>query len=407
MDEAHDRGGADEWAHLGIVGKGALTLCGMFPTIGLFSIGPALPVLEAGFAGTPNVSFLVQLVGAIIAPVFALVSPTVGKLVTRFGVKRSYLISLAAIIVAGLAPMVCTSLYQILVFRVLLGIGVAGGFTAGMAGIAKLPESQRHMLYGLVSFFAGIVAIAAFPLVGVLASQGWQNAFLIHLTLAPLALLALALPAKGKTAQTSERSDAAPVGRLAGLPPQLLLMAAVFGWGFVASSLYSPFLLASIGITDSSSVGGILSIMAAASLIGSGSYGFVQKWVGTRAMLLAAPVLSVAGAIGLAISFDATSATIGLAVFAVGLAIFGAAGYAAGIEAIGPDGDSGAATGIINFAIYLPQILFPAVSSAIGTRYGPATVFMLLAGMLAITFAVIAVQRVVPRHAVAAHIDPH
>lgn len=396
MPETSDRP-ADAWATLSITAKAALALCGAFVSIGLFAIGTALPLIEKSFAGAWQAAFLVQMIGAIIAPVFAIVSPAAGKIVSKYGVRRVYIVSLVIFMIGGLGPMICDSLIQILAFRILLGLGVAGGFTAGMAGIARMPENQRHIMFGLTAFLGGGISILAFPLVGQLAQQGWQFAFLIHLILIPLGLLALALPRQGQAVRPVSSETIAPVGRLAGVPPQLLLMAAIFGWGFVASSLYSPFMLASIGVDDPAAIGNILGVMATCSLIGSGSYGFVQKLVGTRGALLLAPALAACGCVALAMSTNATMATASLGLFAVGLATFGAAGYAAAIEAIGPDGDSGPATGVMNFAMYLPQVLFPVVASAIGKSIGPSFVYLMLAGLLVLILAIVGVKPVTRR----------
>ena len=381
--------GTDEWSRLGVLGKIALICTGTFISIGLFAVGAMLPVLGGAFAGEPGATLLVQLIGGGVAPIFALFSPWAGRLVSRFGVRRVYLASLAIFLIGGVGPALCNSLPQILAFRVILGIGVAGGFTAGMAGIAMVPEQQRHMLYGFASFVGGGICILAFPLVGLLAKQGWQPAFLIHLILLPMALFALGLPRHRAVAVSKARSYASPSGRLAGVPPQLLIIAAIMGWGMASSSLYSPFFLASINITDPSTVGLILGSMSICSLIGSGSYGFVQRLLGTKAMLFIALSAAALGCFTLAISLGVVQAIAGLGLASVGLAIFGAASYAAAIEAIGPEGDSGAATGIVSFAIYLPQFVFPVVAAAVGTRFGPAVVYYLLALLLVIAIGLV------------------
>ena len=161
----------------------------------------------------------------------------------------------------------------------------------------------------------------------------------------------------------------------------------------VGGTLYAPFLLASIGIIDPSKVGGILAIAALCSLLGSGSYGFVHKFMGTRRMVQAAPILSACGCLIVSFASSPTLAALGLGLISVGLALFGASAYAAAVEAVGPAGDSGAATSIMSFAIYLPQIPFPMLANVIGTRSDPPSVYVLLLVLPLLAFAIAGTQR--------------
>lgn len=382
----------DEWSSLNLAAKGALAIVGTFISVGLFSLGAALPPLQADFADEPNAALLIQLIGSVGAPAFALASPLAGRLVSRYGVRAIYLASVLIFTIAGIAPAVSDSLIVILALRVIVGIGVAGAFTAGMAGIARMPESQRHIMYGLTAFIGGGLAIFAYPLVGSLAAADWRPAFLVHLMLLPAAIMALFLPRHRQTAGLSAVAAKA-VGRLAGVPPQLLLAAAVVGWAIVSTSIYSPFYLAAKGVTNPERVGMVLSVMAMCSLAGSGSYGFAQKWLGTKVMVLLAMVLSAAGCVLLAVGGALPLVIVGLGLMGAGLAMFGAASYALAIESIGIAGDPGAATGIVSLALYLPQVLFPLVASVVGGAFGPPMVYAMLAVMLAVATAVLAVRR--------------
>jgi len=392
MHESPPRSEYNQWANVGWLGKAALAFSGTFIAIGLFAVGAALPALQSDFHGGSTVAFVVQMVGGIVAPVFALSSPIAGKLVSRYGERNIYLASLAIFIIGGTGPAICSSLVEILLFRVLLGVGVAGAFTAGMSGIARLPESQRHFLYGFTSFIGGGICILAYPVVGILAKEGWRLAFLIHLILLPTALLAVGLPGRRKDSRVAVKVAASATRLGGGVPFRLLALATVIGWSMVGSTLYSPFLLASLGVSDPASVGTILGIAALCSLVGSGSYGFVQKLVGTRGMLLAAPVMAGTGCLVVAFSTIVPIAVVGFGFLAVGLALFGAAGYASAAEAIGPGGDSGAATGIVSLALYFPQVLFALLASPLGERFGPSKVYLLLAILLTCTLILISLR---------------
>lgn len=382
----------DEWASLNLAAKGALAIVGTFISVGLFSLGAALPPLQADFADQPNAALLIQLIGSVGAPAFALASPLAGRIVGRYGVRSVYLASVLIFTIAGIAPAVSDSLIVILAFRVLVGIGVAGAFTAGMAGIARMPEGQRHIMYGLTAFVGGGLAIFAYPLVGNLAAADWRPAFLVHLMLLPAAVMALFLPRHRQTGGSSVAA-AKGVGRTAGVPPQLLVAAAVVGWAIVSTSIYSPFYLAAKGVTSPERVGMVLSVMAMCSLVGSGSYGFAQKWLGTKFMVLLAMALAAAGCVLLFVGGGLPVIIVALGLMGAGLAMFGAASYALAIESIGLAGDPGAATGMVSLALYLPQVLFPVVAGIVGGAFGPPMVYAMLAVLLAIAIVVLSPHR--------------
>lgn len=389
LSDDHASAPATQWTALNLAAKCALALAATPVAVGLFTVSAALPPLQADFVGTDNAALLVQLIGSVAAPAFALASPLAGRAVARFGVRTVYLLSLTLFVLIGISPALGHSLIAILVLRVLLGFAVAGAFTAGMAGIARLPERQRHVMYGLTAFLAGAIAIFAFPLVGSLAAVSWRSAFLVHLMLVPVAALALFLPRSRRAAAVPGNH---PVihGRMAGVPPTLLLAAMVVGWGMVGSSIYSPFYLAAMGVTNPEHVGFVLSVMAMSSLAGSGSYGFMQALLGTRTMVLLGMGLAGSGCVLLAITDMLPLVMVGLGLMGAGSAMFGAASYALAIEAIGPSGDPGAATGMMSFAIYLPQMVFPVMAGALGGAFGPSMVYALLAVLLAAATIILA-----------------
>jgi MFS family permease len=379
---------ADAWSDIGLAGKLALVAAGTFPSIGLFSLSPAQAAIQSNFQTTPNVSLMVQIIVGMVAPLFAIASPFAGRLVGRHGVRAVYLGSIVLFVIGGLGPMICPSLVSMLPFRVILALGIAGAATAGYAGVARVPEKQRQILLGMMSFVGGAITIFAFPIVGMLAAQDWSLAFLVHLIVIPLGLFAFALP---KPDAVSSSQDHAPTGgKLAGVPLALLAIAMVGGWGMVASSIYSPVYLGSIGVTDTAKVGNLLAIMSLCSLAGSGSYGFVHRFVGTRAMLMLGLAFCTAACAVIASSSSIPGVTIGLALLGAGLAAFSAAAYASAIEAVGQGGNVSGAMGVMNLALFGPQILFPPLATNLGAMAGPPAVYVMMAGCLALCLAALA-----------------
>lgn len=368
---------AADWGNLSVFGKAALVSAGTFITIGLFSMGSALPVLARDFDKAPHSVLLIQLIASVMAPVFAFTSPIAGRAVSRYGVRSVYLTSLLLFVIGGTAPAACNGLFAMLAFRVVLALGVAGVFTAGMAGIAKVPIAQRPLLLGLTSFFGGAIAIAIFPVVGMLSEYSWRAAFFVHLVLLPVYLLVLRLPEEGRVSVEQARGVSSK-GLLAGVPVWLLVIAGLVGLPMVASAMYSPFYLASIGVTEPARIGRILSVMAICSLIGSGTYSHVHRLLGTSGMVYLALGAVGSGCVTVGLSQVLPSVVVGLGLMGMGLAIFGAAGYGAAIEVVGAQGDTDSAMGIVTCALYGAQILFPVLASSVGVYAGPGVLFAVL-----------------------------
>lgn len=382
----------DPWTGLGMAAKGALALSSTFIAVGLLTLGPALPALQSRFAATANAPLLVQLIGSVGPPAFALASPFAGRLIARHGIRAVYQLSLVAFLILGIAPAATESAVSILALRILLGFAVAGVFTAGMAGIGRLPERQRHTMYGLSAFFGSGIAIAAYQLVGALAAESWRFAFLVNLLLLPAIPFAAFLP-RDATGQRGRMADEAAKGDHSGVSPRLIFAAAVIGWAMVASSIYSPFYLTAKGITDPRRIGLILAVMALASLVASGLYGPLQRGFGTYRVMLAGMFIVAVGCLVLWLVGTAALAPVGLGIIGFGMGASGTAVYAFAVEQTGPRGNSGAATGMISFAIYLPQLLFPVVMGGLGKAMGPAAAYAIVAILLLIGAALLIARR--------------
>lgn len=377
---AVQQGTAESWQSLPLGGLAALALSATFLAVGLFTIGGILPPMTEAFKGQPNSAMLIQLIGSVSAPSFALASPIAGRLAASMGVRRLYGWSLVLFLAAGLAPIMAPSLAIVLALRIVLGIAVAGAFTAGMAGIAQLPERQRHRMYGISALLAGVVAIGAYQIVGSLAAHGWRNAFLVHLLLVPAVACWPFLPKGHGNAEVVEVPDRTD-GVLAGVPGILVLAAAAFGWAMIASSIYSPFYLVSIGVSDAPTIGTILAAMAFCSLAGSGSYGMLQGRLGTSGVMKLGMLTAAAGALVLFLGQTVPLATAGLGVMGLGQALCGSAVYGLAVE-LAKDVNGGKVTGLISLAIYLPQAIFPTIAAIIAGAFGAGVVFGIVAALL-------------------------
>lgn len=374
------------WSNLTIAGKAALAANGSLVAVSLFSMGAALRPLEQDFAGAPGSALLVQLIGVIVGPVFAFTSPFTGRMVKRFGIRPAYITSILLIAGAGAGPALCSNLYAILALRVLLAIAVAFGLTAAMSGIARLPEGQRPLLLGLNTFLGGLLCLPLFPLVGFLAEQSWRAAFLVHLVALPVIGLVLALPREEPSRQDAGDAHAGSgsAGLLAGVPPALAIIAALGGLVMVASSIYSPFKLATIGVTQPAKVGQLLGLMTLFSLAGSGGFSLLHRLLGLSGVLKLALGAKCLGCLIVGIAHNVPVVVVGMALLGIGVSLFAAAIYAAAIEKAEAGANVPAAMGIITLCMYGSQLAMPVLGGSLGKVAGPAAVYYLLGVAMAV-----------------------
>lgn len=382
------------WDNLGRPAKGALIACGTFISLGFYAIGAALPMIASAFREDPHVGLMVQLIGGSAASACALASPIAGILIARFGVRRMFLGSNFLFILAGVTPVACTSLAQILICRIVLGIGVAGALTAGLAGITRCPERDRHRMLGAGTLIGSGAGILIFPLTGLLAHQSWRLAFLIYLLALPPALLALYLPTD-PIVRKAAQPDRTRRGKVISIT--LLVVCGIAGWAIVANAIYSPFYLGSIGIQNPSTVGLILGAAAVCSMLGAGTYGRLQQTIGTRGAVCFALGCAALGCIVIGIFRLPAVAILGLGLLSAGLAIFGAAGYALAAEDAPEQSSSDTAMGLVTLALFGPQFLFPLISTRVSERFGPSGVFLALGLALIAALSAIAAARRSPR----------
>jgi predicted MFS family arabinose efflux permease len=353
------------------LGRAALLLTAMCPVLALYGFGVALPPIAAAFAQESHALLLSQIIGGVVALSFALSSPPVGRLIDRFGYRTVLLVSMIAFSVIGSLGGVMNNLYAILATRILLGFTVAGTLVASLAGIGSLAAHDRLRMYGFQSFVGGLLAIAVYPLVGWAASFGWRWPFAIHLSGLLIVPLVLALPGKQPVAVAA--AEAGPAVRLAGLPISLLVVAVFVGMAGIAGSLFSPFLLVAIGITDPTKQSLPLIAMGVAALFASGSFGWVRAQLGKNGTFAAAIGMLGFGLVVAASSNSLLGITIGLALAGLGMTAYSPNMSATAVTAghLNP----GRALGLANGVLYGAQGLFPFVANGISGMAGPKAVF--------------------------------
>ncbi len=367
----------------------ALLSTAVYPVLGLYGFGVALPVIARAFAGQPHAVLLCQLIGSVVGFAFAIASPIIGPLVDRFGSRPVLMASSAAFALVGASGGLLENLYLILATRVLLGFTVAGTLVAGLAGIGALSPRQRIRLFGWQAVVGGMLAILAYLLVGMAAAAGWRWPFALHLigfALLPLfwALPKRAAPPAGHVATSAPRVP---------LPISLLLVAMFMGMTSVVGPLFAPFFLADIGIADPSLQALPLMVMGATAIVASSAYAPINRALGLDGTFALAAV-----ATGLGLLLAGRSDTLVLISVALGVAAVGAALYSPNLNAAVvhfAGAGRGRALGIASAAMYGAQAVFPFIAQFIAGRAGPAAVFNMFgvaAVALGIAFALAALR---------------
>jgi MFS family permease len=126
----------------------------------------------------------------------SIAQPTAGKLSEEFGPRRVFLTGIVTVLAGGLLGGFAQNLAELMVARVLIGIGTSAGYPSAMllirrrADQAGLDAPPGSVLGSLV--IAGIVTAAiGLPLGGVLVEAwGWRTTFFVNI---PVTLITLAM----------------------------------------------------------------------------------------------------------------------------------------------------------------------------------------------------------------------
>jgi MFS family permease len=140
--------------------------------------------------------------GALISVLYlssAIAQPTLGKVSTLVGPRRTFLGGLIVIFIAGVLGAFAPSFGVLLVSRALIGIGTSAAYPTAMALIRKRADASRSgvptSVLGNLTIAAQITATFGFALGGVLVGAfGWRAIFAVNV---PLALVTFALTLYG------------------------------------------------------------------------------------------------------------------------------------------------------------------------------------------------------------------
>lgn len=125
----------------------------------------------------------------------AIAQPTAGKLSEQIGPRRVFMAGAWLVIAGGIVGGTASTLGQLIVSRVLIGLGTSCGYPSAMymvrsraqeAGLAEPPSAMLSVLA-----MVGLVLIAVGPPLGgaLVAAFGWRAAFVVNLPVGALTII--------------------------------------------------------------------------------------------------------------------------------------------------------------------------------------------------------------------------
>lgn len=356
-----------------------LMLAAMLTIMSNATITPALPGLEARFAGDPLAPVLTRLLITAPSLLVAVVAPFAGVLTDRLGRRRPLLAGLVVYAVAGTAGLYLRSLEAILASRLALGLGVAAIMTAQAALVGDYFEgAERGRLMGYQMAATNLGGLVFVTVAGMLAVADPRWPFAIYgLAALLLPLLSRILPEPVRMASSGHdagpREDAAEPGwRLT-----VAIMAAAAGTTFVifyAVPTQLPYHLQGLGMADPRDAGTVMATLMFAAAVMSVVSGWIRPWLGRIGTPVAGYLTLAAGFAALAWGEVLGAEMAGAALIGAGLGLCMPTFITTALN-VTPARHRGLVSGLITSAIFLGQFLSPLASTPLVTHLGYSGAF--------------------------------
>ena len=356
------------------------------------TIAPVVPAMARYFAGHGGGTFFAQWIMTTPALGLMLGGTLGGYLIDRIGPRSLIITAFAVFALGGSAGLWIDHPIALLASRFLLGLGGACVATGATWLIGeRFDEITRRKMIGIQDSLAGVAAMSAVLLSGVLAAAGgWRMPFAIYLVAAPLVVLALiAVP----SIVTGGADRAATPTRtvVSSLWPIYALVLAMAGLMMMPATQV-PFLLEHNGIVSPVLKSRIIACSAALSIVSAALYARVRHKLGERGTLSAILMAFALGTITLSQSSGVWSAAFGCMLLGTGTGLF-SPHFAAVLIARTPHAARGRAIGLMYSAIFLSEFLSPLVILPLREAFGAKGCFLILGLALLTGFVISVLQR--------------
>ena len=199
------------------------------------AVGTAMPSITGALGGLALYSW----VFAAYQLAFVVTTPIFGRLADLYGRKRIYLTGILWFVGASVLCGLSRSMGELVLFRLLQGIGGGAVLPIALVIIADLyPVEQRLRIQGIFSGVWGLAAIIGPLLGGFLADHAsWRWIFFLNLPAGLVATAIIMITFTDPAARHAGRIDYAGIGLLAGAAAVLMLLLL---WGGQAIPWRSP-----------------------------------------------------------------------------------------------------------------------------------------------------------------------
>lgn len=182
----------------------------LIPFVWIYELSVVAPILGEVSKAFPNAStFQLQLI--VIMPFFTSIPMSVvaGKLAKRYDKKTLIIVGLLIYGVAGMLPFFCETLTQVLIFRLITGIGVGMVLPLPNAIIAEnFTGTQRERMLGAATGVANVANVLDSIAVGFILLYGWKYPFLCFSVCLVIMFVAIfGLPKSPPTSHVDEVVD--------------------------------------------------------------------------------------------------------------------------------------------------------------------------------------------------------
>jgi ACDE family multidrug resistance protein len=357
-----------------ILASGTLTV------MGGAIIAPVLNVMRQGLGVDPALAGLIITTHSVF---IAVLSPLVGVVIDRVGVKKPFVAGLALYGLAGGSGLFIQSYWLLIASRALLGVGAAVIFisnTVMILNIFRGPRRNKVMGWrGSANAFGGVI----WPLIGgFLGGWSWHLPFAAYLAGVPLAALALLVIPEVHETTRQVQDGSESIWRIFRTTPVLFFIYLLI---FISSVLlytivvFIPPLLEEIGIHRTLYIGLFISAMGLASGLTSFMYGRIKSRLSYGMIVLISVAFWAVGFISISQTHSIALIIISIALFGIGQGMVSPS-CMVWIGEAAPLSFRGRVSSYVGTFAFIGQFLSPVIFAPVVLIMGPGGVF-LTAGM--------------------------
>lgn len=354
------------------------------------AIGPALGVMVKAFPGTSNLeSQLIMTAPFLTTTLFSLIA---GRLAKKFDKRNIIILGLLIYGISGMTPAFASSVKQILVLRVITGMGAGLCLPLPSAIISEhFTGKKREKLTGMTTSVANIANLTISAIVGFLLAFGWKWSFYSFAIIFVVLLLAIAfLPSSPPVEEKNEENPEilAMDKKIPGVV-YLLGLFMLFGWVFTGfTTLNLAFRFGELQYST-----GLVGIGLVMPGLGAMFAGFVFSQLSRSLKSLYVPVSIFITAIGyFGMSIISSFVPLLIAILFVGFGTGSVVSFVLNMTAVKTNlAQRDASYGIVNSCMHLGLLLEPFIQLGIGSAFSNSTlvflyhfssIFLLIAGVV-------------------------